>query len=131
MRRNRFIIFLILVIWFVISFVTNILGPLMPTIIDNYKLSLTLAAFLPFSFFLAYRIMSVPAGMMIEKLGEKFSMLIAFGLTFTGSFLFFTLSYILSIAFWAKPIINNKTVSLRELINKKNKVTFSLINYLR
>ncbi len=88
MRRSNFIVFLILVIWFVISFVTNIIGPLMPTIIDNYQLSLTLAAFLPFSFFLAYGIMSIPAGMMIEKLGEKLSMLIAFGLTFTGSLLF-------------------------------------------
>ncbi len=88
MRRSNFTVFLILVIWFVISFITNILGPLMPTIIDNYQLSLTLAAFLPFSFFLAYGVLSIPAGMMIEKLGEKFSMLIAFGLTFTGSLLF-------------------------------------------
>ena len=88
MRRSNFIVFLILVIWFVISFVANILGPLMPTIIDNYQLSLTPAAFLPFSSFLAYGIMSIPAGMMIEKLGEKLSMLIAFGLTFTGSLLF-------------------------------------------
>jgi fucose permease len=88
MRRSNFIVLLILVIWFVISFITNILGPLMPTIIENYQLSLTLAAFLPFSFFLAYGVMSIPAGMMIEKLGEKLSMVIAFGLTFTGSLLF-------------------------------------------
>jgi len=88
MRRSNFIVLLILVIWFVISFVTNILGPLMPTIIENYRLSLTMAAFLPFSFFLAYGVFSIPAGMMIEKLGEKLSMLIAFGLTFTGSILF-------------------------------------------
>jgi fucose permease len=47
-----------------------------------------MAAFLPFSFFLAYGVMSIPAGMMVEKLGEKLSMLIAFGLTFTGSLLF-------------------------------------------
>jgi fucose permease len=60
----------------------------MPTIIDNYKLSLTMAAFLPFSFFLAYGIMSIPAGMMIEALGQKASLLIAFSLTFAGSFLF-------------------------------------------
>jgi fucose permease len=60
----------------------------MPVFIDTYKLSLTLAAFLPFSFFLAYGIMSVPAGAIIEKLGGKASLLIAFGLTFTGSSLF-------------------------------------------
>lgn len=88
MRRNRFVVFLILCIWFVISFITNILGPIMPVLIDNYQLSLTLAAFLPFSFFLAYGIMSIPAGMMIEQFGEKPSMLVAFGFTFIGSFLF-------------------------------------------
>jgi len=60
----------------------------MPVLIDNYHLSLTLAAFLPFSFFLAYGIMSIPAGMMIERFGEKPSMLVAFGFTFIGSFLF-------------------------------------------
>lgn len=88
MRRNKLIVLLILFIWFVISFITNILGPVMPVIIENFRISLTLAAFLPFSFFLAYGIMSIPAGMMIEKFGEKTSMLIAFVFTFAGSFLF-------------------------------------------
>jgi len=88
MKRNNFLVFLILVVWFVISFITNILGPVMPVIIENFQLSLTLAAFLPFSFFLAYGIMSIPAGIMIERLGAKISMLIAFGFTFAGSFLF-------------------------------------------
>jgi len=88
MRRNNLTVLLILFIWFVISFITNILGPVMPVIIENFRISLTLAAFLPFSFFLAYGIMSIPAGMMIEKFGEKTSMLIAFAFTFAGSFLF-------------------------------------------
>lgn len=60
----------------------------MPVIIDNYHLSLSLAAFLPFSFFLAYGIMSIPAGMMIEYFGEKPSMLVALTLIFIGSLLF-------------------------------------------
>lgn len=87
-QRNNFLVGVILLIWFVISFVTNILGPLMPIIIDTYKLSLTMAAFLPFSFFLAYGVMSIPAGMMIERLGEKKSMLIAFSLNLAGALLF-------------------------------------------
>ena len=41
-------------------------------IIDSFGLSLTLAAFLPFSFFLAYGIMSIPAGMIIERSGKGF-----------------------------------------------------------
>lgn len=88
MKRNNFIVLLILFIWFVISFVTNILGPLMPVIIENYQLSLTMGAFLPFSFFLAYGVMSIPAGFLVEKYGEKTSMLISFGLNLIGAFTF-------------------------------------------
>lgn len=87
-QPNRFLVAVILLIWFVISFVTNILGPLMPIIIETYGLSLTMASFLPFSFFLAYGVMSAPAGIMIERLGEKKSMLIAFTLNFWGALLF-------------------------------------------
>lgn len=88
MKPNKFLVGIILLTWFVISFVTNILGPLMPVIIKTYDLSLTLAAFLPFSFFLAYGITSIPSGMIIEKIGEKKSMLIAFVLNFIGAALF-------------------------------------------
>lgn len=88
MRQHNGIVFLILCIWFVISFVTNILGPMLPLITESFGLSLTLAAFLPFSFFLAYGIMSIPAGVIIERYGGKRSLLIAFTLTLFGSSLF-------------------------------------------
>lgn len=88
MNKNRGIVILILCIWFVISFVTNILGPILPMIIDSFGLSLTLAAFLPFSFFLAYGIMSIPAGLIIERSGAKTALLIAFSLAFTGAGVF-------------------------------------------
>lgn len=88
MKRNSFRVVFILFIWFVISFVTNILGPLMPVIIENYNLSLGMASFLPFSFFLAYGVMSIPSGMLVENYGVKKSMLIAFGLNFIGAILF-------------------------------------------
>lgn len=91
MQKSKFLVAFILVIWFVISFVTNILGPIMPIFKEKYDLSLTLASFLPFSFFLAYGIMSVPAGILVEKHGEKKAMLIAFSLNLVGtlSFAFF------------------------------------------
>ena len=54
---------LIMAFWFTISFITNILGPLIPDIIHNFNLSdLAMAGFIPTSFFLAYAIMSIPAG---------------------------------------------------------------------
>ena len=54
-------------IFFVVSFVTNILGAIVPDIIVSYRLSLTAAALLPFSFFIAYGVLSIPAGFMVER----------------------------------------------------------------
>jgi fucose permease len=76
------------VIFFVISFLTNVLGPLIPDIITNFNLSLGLAGFLPFSFFVAYAVMSIPAGLMIEKYSEKAVLIGAFSIAFAGALLF-------------------------------------------
>lgn len=88
MKRNYFVVGLILLIFFVISFLTNILGPLIPDIIDSFKLSLTLAGFLPFSFFVAYGVMSIPAGFLVDKYREKRVILVAFIIAFAGALLF-------------------------------------------
>jgi len=87
MKQRALIIVYILFVWFVISFVTNIIGPLMPIIIRDFALNLTLAGFLPFSFFLAYGIISIPAGSMTERIGPKRTLLVAFAFNFTGALL--------------------------------------------
>ena len=72
MRKNLGMLALIMAFWFTISFITNILGPLIPDIIHNFNLSdLAMAGFIPTSFFLAYAIMSIPAGLLIDRFGEK------------------------------------------------------------
>lgn len=96
MKRNYFIVALVFFIFFVISILTNILGPLIPAFIDDFSLSLTMAAFMPFAFFVAYGVMSIPAGMLVEKYQEKPVMLAAFVLSFVGSFLFASLPYYLT-----------------------------------
>ena len=53
------------------SFLTNILGPIVPDIISTFHVSLATAAFLPFSFFIAYGVMSIPAGFLVERFAEK------------------------------------------------------------
>jgi fucose permease len=85
MKRNTTMVILVLVIFFVISFLTNVLGPLIPDIIENFKLSLGLAGFLPFSFFVAYGVMSIPAGLLIEKYSEKAVLIGAFSIAFLGA----------------------------------------------
>ena len=50
MRKNLGMLALIMAFWFTISFITNILGPLIPDIIHNFNLSdLAMAGFIPTS----------------------------------------------------------------------------------
>ena len=88
MKRNNLIVALILLIFFVISFLSNILGPLIPDIIESFDLSIGLAGFLPFSFFVAYGIMSIPSGILVEKYREKPILVSAFLMAFIGASLF-------------------------------------------
>jgi fucose permease len=88
MVRNNAVVGLVFLIFFVISLLTNILGPLVPNIIDSFHLNLFLAGFLPFSFFLAYGVMSIPAGVLIEKYSEKTVLVFSFGLACAASLLF-------------------------------------------
>jgi fucose permease len=88
MKRNSLIVVLIFLIFFVISFLTNILGPLIPDIIDSFHLSLRLAGFLPFSFFVAYGVMSIPSGLLIERYSQKSVTIGAFALAFAAALTF-------------------------------------------
>jgi fucose permease len=89
MQRNYLVVLLIFLIFFVISFLTNILGPLIPDIISGFNLAhLALAAFLPFSFFAAYGVMSIPSGILVDKYRAKTIMVAAFILAFLGSCVF-------------------------------------------
>ena len=89
MRKNLGMLALIMAFWFTISFITNILGPLIPDIIHNFNLSdLAMAGFIPTSFFLAYAIMSIPAGLLIDRFGEKPVLFGGFLMPFIGTILF-------------------------------------------
>ncbi|WP_428656520.1 sugar MFS transporter [Runella sp.] len=88
MKSNTFIVILIFLIFFVISFLSNILGPIIPDIVDSFKLSIGLAGFLPFAFFVAYGVASIPSGILVEKYREKRVLLWAFMMAFGGALLF-------------------------------------------
>jgi fucose permease len=88
MRRNYFIVALVFLVFFVLSLITNILGPIIPDIIDSFGVSLAAAAFLPFSFFLAYGVLSIPAGFLVDRFSEKPVMIAAFGLALAGALAF-------------------------------------------
>jgi fucose permease len=88
MKPNLIIVSLIFLIFSVISFLTNILGPLVPDIINSFDLSIGLAGFLPFSFFVAYGVMSIPSGILIEKYSEKTVLIAAFILALMAALTF-------------------------------------------
>jgi FHS family L-fucose permease-like MFS transporter len=87
MKRNYYIVALIMLTFFVISFITNVIGPLSPEFIKNFKLSDLLAGVLPFAFFIAYGVMSIPSSMLVQKYNEKVIMTVAFVVAFFGALL--------------------------------------------
>ena len=88
MSRNRYMVSIVFLTFFVMSLLTNILGPIVPDIITSFKVTLAAVAFLPFSFFIAYGVMSVPAGFLVERFGEKPVMIAAFLAGTAGSLSF-------------------------------------------
>src|SRR5690242_13046269 len=85
MKRNYYIVALIMLTFFVISFLTNVIGPLSPEFIKDFNLSDLLAGLLPFAFFIAYGVMSIPSSMLVQKYNEKAIMVAAFVVAFIGS----------------------------------------------
>jgi fucose permease len=88
MKKNYLVVGLIMLIFFVISFLTNIIGPLIPEVIKGYNVSKGMAGLLNFSFFIAYGVMSIPAGILTERYKEKKVITGAFILAIIGAFLF-------------------------------------------
>ncbi|MFC4892143.1 sugar MFS transporter [Pseudofrancisella aestuarii] len=87
MKKNYLIVWVVMLGFFAVSFVTNILGPIIPDATQDLHLTLSQAGVLPFAFFIAY-IISIPAGYMLERYGSKKMILFAFFLGSLGSILF-------------------------------------------
>lgn len=79
---------LVFLVFFVISFITNILGSINPNVSDSYRLSGFMTGLLPFFFFIAYGLLSIPSGVMAEKYKEKTCLAIGWALAVAASLLF-------------------------------------------
>ena len=88
MARNRYMVLLVLLTFFVISLLTNIINAIVPDIISSFRVSLTAAGFLVFAFFIAYGVMSIPAGFLVERFTEKPVMIVSFLAATLGSLSF-------------------------------------------
>ncbi len=70
-KKYYHIIALVMLVFFVISFITNILNSIIVDVKNSFDLSLTMTGLLPFAFFIAYGVMSIPAGFLSEKYSDK------------------------------------------------------------
>ncbi|MFI5159899.1 MAG: MFS transporter [Sphingobacteriales bacterium] len=87
MKRNYYIVALIMLTFFVISFLTNVIGALNDDFIHGFNISGFLASFYPFAFFIAYGVVSIPTSMLLEKYKEKKIMVTGFVVSFIGALL--------------------------------------------
>ena len=107
---------LVFLTFFVMSLVTNILNSLIPDIIVSYKVTLAAAAFLNFAFFIAYGVMSIPAGFWVERFTEKPVMIVAF-IAATAGALSFALRPAYSVALPSFFVIGAGMATLQVAIN--------------
>lgn len=73
----------------VFAMVTNVLGAVTPLVIEKYGLSLAEGGLLTLSFFIAFGLASIPAGLFSERYGKKTAMLLGIALMFLGALSFF------------------------------------------
>lgn len=71
MKRSPLLVILVMLTFFAISFLTNIIGPIMPAANESFHMNLWLAGFLPFAFFIAYGVGSLPTGYFTDIYGTK------------------------------------------------------------
>ena len=86
-RRSVGMVALVMLTFFVISLITNVIGAINPDVGQSFGLSLTFVGLLAFAFFIAYGVMSIPSGMLVERFREKPVMAGAFALAFAGALL--------------------------------------------
>jgi len=109
-------IVLVFLTFFVMSLLTNILGPILPDIISSFHVSLTAAGFLAFAFFIAYGVMSIPAGFLMERFHEKPVMVWSFLVSTLGA-LAFALVPNYSVAFVSWFVIGAGMAVLQVVVN--------------
>jgi len=109
-------IVLVFLTFFVMSLLTNILGPILPDIISSFHVSLTAAGFLAFAFFIAYGVMSIPAGFLMERFHEKPVMVWSFVVSTLGA-LAFALVPNYSVAFVSWFVIGAGMAVLQVVVN--------------
>ncbi|WP_299974889.1 MFS transporter [uncultured Pseudoteredinibacter sp.] len=114
--RSLSSVLLVMATFLSIALITSIMGPIFPQLKSDFQLSNTITAFFPFAFFISYGVMSIPAGLLTELLGEKRVMLIALLIAALGSLLVATLPS-MSVVLFSLFCIGSAMALLQVVIN--------------
>src|SRR5258706_671494 len=87
MTKNYYLVILIFVVFFAISFLTNILGAINPNVSDSFSLNGTMTGLLPFSLFIACASISIPAGIIVQPYDEHKDLILPCAVLFFGALL--------------------------------------------
>ena len=88
-RKNSFLLVVTILLYVSFGLLTSVIGVIIDKFQVDYNVSLTIAALLPFSFFLSYGLTSIPFGMAMDKYSAKSILLLGTLLMAAGSFLFY------------------------------------------
>lgn len=87
--KSRIIpLIIVTTLFFIFGFVTSLNGILMPHLKRACELSDFVSAFVPFAFFSAYFLFSIPSGIIIQKIGYKNGIVLGLVICFIGAMLF-------------------------------------------
>lgn len=80
------------VLYFMMGLITCLNDTLVPFFKNSFQLTYTQSALVQFYFFFTYGVMSIPAGVIVGRIGFKQSMVAGFAIAAVGTFLFFPAS---------------------------------------
>jgi len=88
-KKNSFLLGVTILLYVSFGLLTSVIGVIIDKFQVDYNVSLSIAALLPFAFYLSYGVTSIPFGMAMDKYGAKNILLSGTVLMAIGSFLFY------------------------------------------
>ncbi len=88
-KKHTYLLIVTILMYISFGLLTSVIGVIIDKFQVEYDVSLAIAALLPFAFFLAYGLTSIPFGLAMDKYGAKSILLLGMVLMTLGSFLFY------------------------------------------
>jgi len=97
--KRPYLLFVTILLYVSFGLLTSVIGVIIDKFQTDYNVSLSIAGLLPFAFFLAYGLTSIPFGMAMDKFGAKSILILGTVLMSIGSLLFYISNNYLMVIF--------------------------------